>query len=72
MRDATRRIVLACSMVGLFALGGCGDSSTAPAAPLNLTGTWAGFTARKGLELRCASTGRPYAPAMSYPALPRW
>lgn len=48
MRDATRRIVLACSMVGLFALGGCGDSSTAPAAPLNLTGTWAGFYGPQG------------------------
>lgn len=48
MRAAIRRIVLVFGVVGLFTLGGCGDSSTAPATPLNLTGTWSGFYGPQG------------------------
>ena len=48
MRDEIRRILMACGAAGLLVLFACGDSSTAPSPPLNLTGTWSGLYGPQG------------------------
>ena len=43
------RILVVVLVAGLLAtLGGCGNSSTAPSAPLDLTGTWSGLLGESG------------------------
>jgi hypothetical protein len=48
MHDGIRQIMLVPGMSGLLMLGACGGSSTVPATPLNLTGTWSGFYGPQG------------------------